>query len=93
MARDWMIALREARYESLREAAKAAGLRLDTLEIMEAGGVTAPEVARRIGAAYGMSKAQIVEITCQASVERRKREKSKSRTERARERMKEVYGG
>ena len=92
MARDWMIALRQARYASLRDAAKAAGLHLDTLEIVEAGGVTGPGIARRIGKTYGMSRDQVNEITCQATVERRRREASQSRMEKARDRLREVYG-
>ena len=92
MARDWMVALRAARYGSIREAAKAADLSLDTLEIVEAGGVTGPGIAQRIGRAYGMSRTQVTEITCQATVERRRREAAQSRKERARDRLKEVYG-
>lgn len=92
MARDWMIALREAQGWTARDAAKAADLRLDTLEIVEAGGVTGPGIARRIGKAYGMSREEINEITCQATVERRRREAAQSRMEKARDRLREVYG-
>lgn len=93
MERTWMEALREERYVSLRAAADAAKCSPTLLRIIEGGSVTLPEIAKRIGKAYGMTKEQVKEITCEATVARRAREARMTAAERDRDRMQEAYQG
>ncbi|MEG2622915.1 MAG: hypothetical protein RSC06_08430 [Clostridia bacterium] len=88
----WIVALRAARYRDIREAARASGVGVTLLDIVENGGLTGPGIARKIGKAYDMDAGQIRMITCQQTVERRKREKAQSRKDVQIDRMREVYG-
>lgn len=91
--RTWMIEMRESRYVTLMAASNAAKASPTLLRIIEEGGVTMPEIAKRIGEAYGMSRGQIKEIACDATVERRAREAQKTLAEKKQDRLREVYFG
>lgn len=92
MERQWMVELREARYPTLKEASDAAKASPTLLRIIEEGSVTLPEIAKGIGKAYGMTAAQVKEITCAATVERRAREAQQTAAEKRQDRLREVYG-
>lgn len=66
--RDWMVKLREAKGLSLRESAKAcskpdATVTIQLLEYIEYGSWTLPVFTKEIGRVYGMTRAQVKEIT------------------------------
>jgi len=71
----WFEAARAARYPTIQEAARACGVSPRLIEHLEYGSTTAPEIARRIGKALGLTAEQVAAITCQDSVARRGLEK------------------
>lgn len=91
--RTWMVELREERYGTLMLAARAAKSSPTLIRMIEGGSVTLPEIAKRIGKALGMTKAQIAEITCSETVARRAREAQQTAKSRNNDRLRGVYGG
>lgn len=75
MKQGWFEAARAARYPTVEAAAKDLGVSPRLIEWLECGSVTAPEIAKRIGKALGLTREQVEAITCQASVARRKAER------------------
>lgn len=75
MERGWFESARAARYPTAEAAAKNLGVSPRLIEWLECGSVTAPELAKRIGKALGLTKEQVDAITCQETVARRKAER------------------
>jgi predicted transcriptional regulator len=71
----WFRRARAQWFETPDDLARACDVSVDLIHWLEAGSVTAPELAKRIGKALGLTKEQVDAITCQESVQRRKAEK------------------
>ena len=65
---------RAAKFSTTEAAAHACGVSAKLMWHLECGGVTAPELARRIGLVLGLSGAEGKAITCAKTAARRKRE-------------------
>ena len=65
---------RAAKFPTTEAAAHACGVSAKLMWHLECGGVTAPELARRVGRVLGLSGAEVRAITCAKTVARRKRE-------------------
>jgi hypothetical protein len=72
---------RSARFSTTEAAAHACGISAKLMWHLECGGVTAPELARRVGHVLGLSGAEVRSITCAKTVVRRKRETEARRAE------------
>jgi len=82
MERGWFETARAAKYPTIEAAARALGVSPRLIEWLEGGSVTAPEIAKRIGKGLGLTPDQVVAITCQDSVIRRRAEKALKPDER-----------
>jgi transcriptional regulator with XRE-family HTH domain len=71
----WFRAARAARYPTAGEAARACGVSPALIDWLEAGSVTAPELARQLGRVLGLTDGQIHAITSQETVARRELER------------------
>jgi len=74
--RGWFAAARARWFETAQDAAQACKVSPRLIEYLEEGSVTAPEIAKRIGKALGLTKEQVEAITCQETVARRKAERA-----------------
>lgn len=72
---------RAAKFQTTEDAAHACGVSAKLMWHLECGGVTAPELARRIGLALGLSGAEIKGITCAKTAARRRRQAAQRRAE------------
>lgn len=70
----WFERARAERFSTTEEAARACSVSPVLMWRLECGGVTAPELARRIGRAMGLTRAGVRGITCAKTAMRRKRE-------------------
>jgi len=77
----WFERARTARYPTTRAAASACRVSPTLMWRLECGGVTAPELAVRVGRAMGLSRAQVRALTCAKTVERRRRDAQAGRAE------------
>ena len=67
----WFECARAARYPTTEEAARACRVSPKLMWHLECGSVTAPEIAKRVGRALGLTCAQVKAITCARTVARR----------------------
>jgi hypothetical protein len=67
----WFERERTARFPTTEEAARACRVSTKLMWHLECGSVTAPELAKRIGCALGLTKAQVRAITCARTAARR----------------------
>ncbi len=78
----WFERARAARFPTTEEAARACRIGAKLMWHLECGGVTAPELARRVGRALGLTRTQVKAITCARTAARRVEEAREAREER-----------
>jgi len=70
----WFARRRAERFRTTEDAAHACGIGAKLMWILECGGVTSPEIARRVGRAMRLTRAEVRGITSAATAARRRRE-------------------
>lgn len=70
----WFARRRAERFQSTEDAARACGIGAKLMWILECGGVTSPEIARRVGRGLRLTRAEVRGITCAGTAARRRRE-------------------
>ena len=70
----WFERARSERFPTTEEAARACRVSAKLMWHLECGGVTAPELAQRIGRVLGLGRAQVKALTCARTIARRREE-------------------
>jgi len=81
----WLEKARAARFATIEAAARACGIGPRLMWILECGGVTSPEIARRVGRALGLGRAQVRAITSAKTAARRQAARRAAQSGAARE--------
>ncbi len=82
----WLEQARAERFATTEEAARACGIGAKLMWILECGGVTSPEIARRVGRGLGLTRRQMRAVTCAGTAARRLIERREAYGEGAAER-------
>ncbi len=71
---EWFARRRAERFATTEDAARACGIGAKLMWILECGGVTSPEIARRVGRGMRLTRMEVRGITCAGTAARRRRE-------------------